>query len=531
MDYDAIVIGSGAGGMAAALPLAQAGERVLLIEQHEVPGGLCHSFTQEGHRYSPGVHYIGQLGENEIMRDIYEGLGVADHMRFFEMNPQGYEHVQIGNRKVDIPAGKDNFENNLIAEFPKEAKGIKDYLFLLEKLCEQIQIIQDSRTAPLSEVIKTPFRTRLLGGYGLRSLKNVLDARMKDQDLKAILAIQCGDHGMPPSRTPFGFHAAVSGHYLTGGYYPEGGGRAIPKAFVKGLQQNNADILLSTSVEKILTEKSKKGFVATGVELSDGRKITAKRVISNASPEATYLKMLGEGKVTEKMQQKLANTKYTVAPLMLYLSTDLDLPGCGYDSGNYWYSETNDPEKFYDSINDPKVLTREQYPGVFIGITSIKDPGSYKKGEHVLEAVSFISYEFFAKWQDTDINNRPQEYYALKETLTASLLKAVYQVIPELEGKVKHCDLSTPLTSEYYVRAHRGSSYGSEKVLKQLGPFSFANKSEVQGLYLCGASTNAHGIAGATNSGLSVAANILRCQPKELYEQKKSTLDVIYSDA
>ena len=68
MSYDVIVIGSGAGGLTAAVALAQAGKKVLVLEQHDRPGGWTHSFTLSGYRFSPGVHYIG---------DLHEGGGFA----------------------------------------------------------------------------------------------------------------------------------------------------------------------------------------------------------------------------------------------------------------------------------------------------------------------------------------------------------------------------------------------------------------------------------------------------------------------
>lgn len=341
MELDTIIIGSGAGGLSAAICLAKEGQKVLVLEQHDVPGGWCHSFYLKGHRFTPGVHYIGLLGKGESTSELYEGLGIANDLTFFRMNPKGYDHCWIGDERIDLPADFDKLVHSLSERFPKEKKNIIKYLTLVRNVSRQIQLIPKMKG--FWDAITIPFRTRHMGKYGMFTLKKVIDWHIKDPLLKTVLNVQCGDHGLPPGKASFPVHCAVMEHYFKGGFYPMGGGGAIVKAMTNKIKELGSEVRTSQNVTRILLEGDKKKK-AVGVELENGEQIFAKRVISNADPDITYLDLVGKENLSSKLVKRLSETKYSCTSLMLFLVVDMDMRKAGMDSGNIWLMPENDKD-------------------------------------------------------------------------------------------------------------------------------------------------------------------------------------------
>ncbi|MCB9676434.1 MAG: NAD(P)/FAD-dependent oxidoreductase [Alphaproteobacteria bacterium] len=512
-DYDAIVIGSGAGGMTAAVAMARAGQRVLVLEQHYLPGGWCHSFPLgEGNwLFSPGVHYVGELDRGGDLRRIYEGLGMADDLEFMELSPDGFDHLRVGDRTLDVPKGRERFRDRLKGEFPQHAGGIDRYVDTVAQIYEAL--MQGARARRKRDMPALLWRMRNVLRHGLTSVDRFLDrCGITDPHLRAFLSLQAGDHGMSPERAPFALHAAVQGHYFGGAYYPRGGARSIPKAYIKQLRAHGGEIRMRTTVSRILIE----GGRAIGVRLEDGSEIRADLVVSNADPGVTWGRLVGAEHTPRAIRRRLDRTRWSISALSLFFATRADLRAQGLDSGNYWYARRPDVGEAYRFAKRASLAGVPELPGAFLTITTLKDPTKLKDGVHTGEAFSFVSPRTFDRWEQSAHGARPGAYEAFKARLVDRMFDTLEEVHPGLRDGVVFAELGTPLTNVHYLAATQGNLYGIEKSLRNLGPFGFPIKSPVEGLFQCGQSTSGHGVMGVTQSGLSAAAVALGVSRREL---------------
>lgn len=524
VDVDTVVIGSGMGGLTAAVALAQAGQSVLVLEQHYAPGGWTHSFALEGYRFSPGVHYLGQLHEGGHIRRTFEGLGLGEFLSFFEINPDGYDHVRAGGLSFDFCSGHDALVERLCARFPEDQRGIRDFIHLSKTIRDELTELANNRG--FFNTLTLPYRTRHMGRYGFYSLKRILEDRIQNPDLRGLLSVQCGDHGLAPSKAPFAMHATVALHYLEGAWYPKGGGSALPKAFTRALTRAGGKIQLEARVEKILLE----GRRAIGVKLADGTEIRAKHVVSNADPAITYGRLIGEPHLPGGLKKKLQKTRWSTTAVSLFFAVEADVRALGFDSGNYWLCPGLDADAAYTAMAKPDVLEHDELPGVFVSITSLKDPASFNGRQHTCEAFTFVPFEIFEKYAASPTGARGEEYEALKRKIAAKMLSSIEKRMPGLTKKVVFQDVGSPLTNVHYVEATRGNIYGTEKRLDQMGPFGFAQKSPFAGLTLCGASTMGHGVPGAALSGLNAAAMQLHAPMEALLKAGQPKLQILSSE-
>jgi phytoene desaturase len=523
-DYDAVIIGSGSGGLTAALALARAGRQVAVFEQHTIPGGYSQSFVLDGYQFSPGVHYIGRLGPGGRLRQIYEGLGVANDLVFLELDPDGYDRVFVGEDRFDIPKGREHFRERLRQRFPAESHGIDQYFDIVTRLSEEL--VWAERPGRLRDAALLPFRMRTVLRYGLQPLDRFLARLVSDPFLRAILSIQAGDHGMAPSRAPTALHAGLQDYYFDGGCYPRGGAHAIPEALATQIRRHRGEVFLGAEVDRILVESDR----AIGVQLVDGREVRADIVISNADPGVTWGRLVDPRHQGARLRRRMARTRYSVSTLSLFLAVDMDLRAAGLDSGNIWYSRTPDVDAAYRAAELADLSKLDAIPGLFFNVTTLKDPSLRDDGLHTVECLALGTPRAFHAWRDLRPGERGEGYRALKERIADRMLREVECIVPGLRERVVFRSLGTPLTNMHFLHATEGSIYGTEKTVGNLGPFSFPVRTHLDGLFQCGASTIAPGIHGVTTSGLAAAASALSCEADALLTATGQQLRIYPSD-
>lgn len=501
--WDAIVIGSGIGGLTAAAALGKQGRRVLLLEQHALAGGLTQTFRRHDWEFAPGVHYIGGVGESPGEAGEFGRLlgWLSDgELRFAPLaNP--YDLVRLPGFEFGVAHPQSAYREALLARFPGHEAEIAHWF----EACAAARNGAFTLFAMHGMPRWLAFGLWMLRGeqadyWSSRTLGREL-ALVTDPRLRAVLGARWADHGAPPAHAPFVEHALVTGSYDDGAYYPIGGPARFAQTILPAVLAAGGELRTGADVRRILVEDGH----ARGVVYANGRAETTERAryIVSATGVANTVACLGDG-VADRWRAEVGALAPGLSYLSLYLGLDGDIAAAGASSANVWIYE--------DEAAVGRVWRKpaeEDAPGLFVSFPSLKDPAC--AGAPTAEVMGIVEAGDFARWlapAGGATRVRDEEYRALKARIEARLLAQFRRHFPALAPMVRFHELATPVTQRRFVRSAGGAMYGVEMSAERLGSPALHVKSPVPGLLLAGQDVASPGVAGAFMGGLMAAASL-----------------------
>ncbi len=461
--YDVIVIGAGIAGLVCSAFLAKNGKKVLLVEQHFIPGGYCTSFKRKGFNFDAAVHHIGGCGKWGVVGRCLKILGIE--MDFYPLDPM--DHLVFPDFTIEIPADLDEYIACLQKRYPSEESKIKSFFQEFVRLYratfnnEKSQIIDKYKTQTYGEMLNTFF---------------------DHSELKTVLSGQWGYIGLPPAQSSsIGMCQMMINYLKDGAFFPSGGTQEFANAIFKKFIDFGGHVMLLSKAIKILSYNS----VAKGVTLENGKEIPSNVVVSNIDAKQTFFELLENG-TNSSFLKRVEGMRESCSFFLLYLgiSGDIDLSGL---KRGFYHTTTN--------------LNLADAEWMYLSVPTKICPSLAPEGKQIISAVVSLKE---GTWKDVI------HWETFKENMSQRTINRLESYIPQLKNHIEVIESATPKTLERYTSNTKGSAYGWAVTVDQIWENRLPQKTPIDNLYLTGHWTRpGPGICAVVSSGWGVANLIM----------------------
>lgn len=487
VDFDVIVVGAGVGGLTAGALLAQSGLRVLVCEQHSVPGGFAHTWTWTGQhgdskpvfRFDSGVHDVSGVWDGAAVHGILTQLGLANGIEWKHM-----QHRYLTNGLVfDVPPSWSAYVDALAETMPASAVGIRSAMADIHTIFESMYSLAKQRGgvpgAPttveglLSYAHQNPLAMQWMSKPFLELLRSHIASQAARDAVAGLTAYITDD----PTSLTVAEMVPLFGYYIHGGWYPLGGSGVIAQALCDGIIMDGGNVRLKTPVARVLTENG----TTTGVRLTNGQTLRSSAVVVNSD----FLTAVDHLLDTTQWPPALRRAVNSMAPACSAFGVHLGVRG-GFAGV------------------PPVIHLRQGKQRLEIVIPSNADSSAAPEGYSTVELLRLMSHDEALEWFDdaeltNNLNQRHSPAYAEKKRrMGDQLVQLAEQALPGLGSRIVCRTEASPLTFRRYNWSQGGAIYGKSGAV-------VPTKSPSKGLVFAGAAVNGPGIEAVMIAGANAA--------------------------
>jgi len=478
MHYDAIIIGAGLGGLTAGAKLAREGKSVLILEQHDRPGGCATTFKRRDFTMEVGLHEMDGLHPADMKNRIFKDLGVSDRVEFLQL-PEFYRFI---NDRYDlvIPHDPEEAKRVLKTAFPIEEKGIDDYFY---HVLNAKRVMVAHRNEP----------DRSVGAF--------LDEIISDEDLKLVLLGNLGYFHDDPYTLSWIYYLTAQGSYYGGrANFIRGGSQQLSSVLGEIITENGGTVKLNRMVVAIDYAGGKPVGVSYHKTKGGEKAVhsdTATHIIANTAVPNLAQSLLSkhDGK---KLADSIAGNVIGASLLTVYFGFNRPLK----EVGNKHYSTF-----IYDSgVKSQRDILANNHSDfstrsfTFVDYSQV-DAALAPEGKSV-GAVCCVDYP--EDWKGLD----REEYNRMKADVADTITGRCEKIIPGIRAAVEYVEVATSLSVQRFTLNPEGAVYG------------FAQNPGKSTAYLSALPENVHiasawgkfggGFSGAIISGYMTAMDLLR---------------------
>lgn len=463
------MVGAGIGGLATAARLLKNGYRVSIYEKEVLIGGRANCLKQAGFVFDTGPTILMMI---EVLEAVFRDCGkrVEDYLELIKLEPN-YQAKFFDGSGIVVSSNLPTFCQSLIRIDPKAPEQFYRFFGDIAKMYRLAydQFI-DKNFDKLTDFIGFSAGWELIRSRGLKNLHRFVSDYFDDPRLKMLFSFQSMYLGVSPYAAP-AIYSIVS--YMETGlgiWYLKGGIYQLPKALGQLVKDLGGTITTNAPVKTILIDKGK----VIGIELTNGRKVSADLIISNADLVYTYSELLDKKYQAPFMRQRLTKLKQASSALVFNWGVHSDLNNLEHH--NVYFAR--EFKKNLDQIFDRGELPDD--PSFYVSVPTKSDPTLAPKNSHVVYIlVPVPNLTADIDWSKATSKIKKVVLARLQQTFGVNLV-----------GRIKTEAVFTPHDFKNRFNLPDGTAFGLSHYFFQSGYFRPHNVvSKVKGLYLVGAST------------------------------------------